>query len=57
MNKGDSYTIGVDPGSPDGDYSCTVTMRRPGPLRKLLRKLKIDRSSWEYQIVKMELGK
>lgn len=46
----DPKYISVDMG--DMDYSVVQTYRRPGKIRMLLRKLGIDKSTWEYKLIK-----
>ena len=52
---GDKYHIGVDVGNEGGDKTCVCTIRYAGPFRKWLRKIGLDKSTWEYEIVKMEM--
>lgn len=52
---GDQYHIGVDVANESGDRTCVCTIRYAGWFRKLMRKLKLDKSTWEYEIVKMEM--
>ena len=46
----DSKYVSVDMG--DMDYSVIQTWRRPGKIRMLLRKLRIDKTSWQYKLIK-----
>lgn len=53
----DNYVIGVDMGQPGGDYTATTVFRTPGRLRKLLRRIGLDRSKWEFRLVRSEFTK
>jgi len=52
-----NYYFGIDPATPQGDYGCVTTWKKVGKFRKLLRRLKLDRSTWEYKIVNQEFIK
>lgn len=44
--------IGYDKGEPGGDYTVIQYWKTPGRLRKLLRRIGLDRSMWERKLVK-----
>jgi hypothetical protein len=46
----DNYRIGIDLGMGD-DMSCYQIFRTPGKLRRFLRRIHLDRSTWEYKLV------
>lgn len=47
----DSTHIGVDIAQ-GRDHSCWTIMRRPGRLRAFLRRIGVDRSTWEFKIIR-----
>lgn len=53
----DNYVIGVDMGAPGGDYTATSVFRTPGRLRKLLRRIGLDRSKWQFKLVRSDFTK
>lgn len=46
-----NYFVGVD-FAKGGDYSCYQIWKRPSRLRKLLRRTGLDKSVWEYKLIK-----
>lgn len=52
----DPIHVGVDFASGQ-DYTCYTYARVPGRLRKLLRRIGLDRSKWEIKIIKQRLVK
>lgn len=53
----DNYVMGVDIGQPGGDYTNVSVFRTPGRLRKLLRRIGLDRSRWQFKLVRSEFTK
>lgn len=50
-NPLNSYHMGVDIAEPGGDKSVYVIMATPTRLRKFLRRIKLDRSTWSTSMV------
>lgn len=50
----DKWIMAVDKAAIGGDRSCRTIFRTPGVIRKLLRKIHLDKSNWEYRVVRME---
>lgn len=46
--------ISVEPAS-GTDFGATTYLKNPGRLRRLARKLKLDKSTWEWKVVKHEI--
>lgn len=49
----DFKITGYDEGYEGGDYSVWTVYRRPGKIRKWLREIGLDRSTWQYKLVEM----
>lgn len=47
----DPIIVSYDVGSEKGDYSAMIVARTPGKLRKLLRRIGLDKSTWIYKVV------
>ena len=50
-----NYSISVDFGQPGGDKTVRTLFKRPGWFRRLMRRWKVDRSTWEYKIISSEV--
>lgn len=48
---GDYVDTSIDAGYTGGDYTVIAVLSRPGRLRKLMRKLKIDKSHWDIKVI------
>lgn len=48
--KAAGTTYGYDPASPSGDYGVTTIYEKPSRLRRLLRRLGIDKSTWQFRL-------
>lgn len=51
---GDIHTFGWDIADPGGDRSVMTVGLRPGRLRRFLRWIGLDRSTWEIKILSEE---
>ena len=47
--------IAWDTGSPNGDYTAYCVWETPSPLRRFLRRIKLDRSTWEMRLLHTEI--
>jgi hypothetical protein len=41
---------GYDPASPGGDYGVTTIWEKPTRLRRFMRYLRLDRSTWRFRL-------
>jgi len=52
-----NYVMGYDPGAYEGDYGVVLTWKTPSRLRKFLRRIGLDRSTWQYKLHSQEFIK